>query len=122
MARSKPLESISAEINATLRESRSSFATSRVALRFLAQCHRSGRLRPVAALPAFDLGCWKADQSLKLFGFPSCLGTGFSVYAQVTLSPTWRIDLGGFSGVANLGAGRRYPLHAIPKIRAWGFG
>src|SRR5215471_13227328 len=36
MTRSKPLESISAEINATPRETRSSFATSNVALRLLA--------------------------------------------------------------------------------------
>jgi hypothetical protein len=42
-------------MKATLGESRSSFATSRVALRLLGQRHCGGQLRPVAALAAFRL-------------------------------------------------------------------
>ena len=54
MAKSNPLLSISVAMKATLRLKRSSFATSKVALR-LGQRHRGGQLRPVAALAAFDL-------------------------------------------------------------------
>jgi hypothetical protein len=55
MARSKPLLSIGVAMNATLRESRSSLATSNVALRLLASAHSGEELRLVAALAAFHL-------------------------------------------------------------------